>query len=81
MLLDVPVDFEQPTLNNYFCSECEITQRELPLADILLLAKWDVPIGATSRATDQQARIVTLYKIYISYHGLDESLYYQLGHL
>ena len=45
----------------YTCSECEITQREIhvPLAGILLLAKWDIPIGTMSRATDYQARIVT----------------------
>ena len=36
----------------YLCSECEITQRELPLAGILPLAKWDIPIGTPPRATD-----------------------------
>ena len=34
------------------CSEYEIAQREIPLAGDLRLAKWDVPIGETSRAPD-----------------------------
>ena len=34
------------------CSECGLHKEKLPLAGVLLLAKWDVPIGEMCTVTN-----------------------------